>query len=230
MESLVKLGRDGGSVIKVLITSRPLPYITNVLDHPSVIELPLRPMLVDSDISIYAKKRLASTSLSASSKQSIENALSIKSQGLFLYARLMLDEILQSSNTNDENIESILQHLPFGLGDMYTKMLQDQSTRSGTPQDLQLFMLKCVTHSSRPLRLLELSSIVSFMRKKSPQDYPESNTARDTKSIVRNACGPLLEIQKHLNNLVVSIPRAKMKQRCRLSVLEFYIPPQLEQM
>lgn len=194
MESLIHLGRDGGSIVKVLITSRPLPYIASFLDHPSVIELPLRPKLVDSDISIYVKNRLASTSFSDSSKQSIEKVLSKKSQGLFLYARLMLDEILQSGNTNDENIESILHHLPSGLGDMYTKMLQDHSARSGTPQDLQLLMLKCVTHSSRPLRLLELSSIVAFMRKKSPQDCPELNSARDTKSIVRNACGPLLEI------------------------------------
>src|ERR1700712_4159870 len=66
-------------------------------------------------------------------------------------------------------------------------MLFDLSLRSQVPQPLQLVILQWVTHSSRPLRLLELATMLDSQN--------ESDKARkDTKSVVRAACGPLLEI------------------------------------
>ena len=79
---------------------------------------------------------------------------------------------------------------------MYNRMLNEHSSRSKTPQDLQLLILQCVTHSSRPLRLLELSNVADFVRKTSHHRVfsPPLGLSMDTKSIIRNGCGPLLEI------------------------------------
>ena len=196
MRKLVRLGQEKSSSIKLLVTSRPLPHIERILSDRHIIQLPLGPQLVDRDIAIYIRERLHPTNFPSEAREAIEEVLGNKSQGLFLYTRLMLDEILEAGFTDLQNLKVALEGLPSGLGEMYTKMLFDHSARSGTPQDLQLFILKCVTHSSRPLRLLELSTLVDFVRK-SPRtqfrpDLPPSTLS--TKSIVKTACGPLLEI------------------------------------
>ncbi len=196
MRKLVSLVQGKSSSIKLLVTSRPLPHIEKVLSNPRIIQLPLRPQLVDRDITIYVRERLHSTHFPSEARVAIEDILGKKSQGLFLYTRLMLDEILEAGFTDIQSLQFALERLPSGLGDMYTKMLFDHSARSGTPQDLQLFILKCVTHSSRPLRLLELSTLVDFVRKsRRTQFAPDAlPSTLGTKSIVRTACGPLLEI------------------------------------
>lgn len=193
---LAQLGRKRSSIVKVLITSRPLPYIGSILSEPSVIQLVLKSQLVDIDIATYLETRLGSTELPDESKAEIQKVLGGNCQGLFLYARLMLDQVLQSSTPDIQSTKTALGKLPSGLGDMYTRMLDEHSIRSGTPQDLQLLILQCVTHSSRPLRLLELSTIADFVRRiaQYPIFTPPMGLSKDTKSIIRNGCGPLLEI------------------------------------
>jgi hypothetical protein len=196
VRKLVLLVQEKPSSIKLLVTSRPLPHIEKVLSNPHITQLPLRPQLVGRDIAIYIRERLYSTHFPCEARVAIEDVLGRKSQGLFLYTRLMLDEILEVGFTDIQSLQIALEGLPSGLGDTYTKMLFDHSARSGTPQDLQLFILKYVTHSSRPLRLLELSALVDFVRK-SPRTQFASDvhpSTLGTKSIVRTACGPLLEI------------------------------------
>ncbi|KAF4628947.1 hypothetical protein G7Y89_g9203 [Cudoniella acicularis] len=196
IRKLVCLGQENFSSIKLVITSRPLPHIEKILTSPNIIQLALRPQLVDRDIAIYIKERLGPTEFSSEARAAIQEVLGRKSQGLFLYTRLMMDEILEAGFKDIQSLKNALQKLPDGLGDMYAKMLFDHSIRSGIPQDLQLFILKCVTLSSRPLRLLELSTLVDFVRK-SPRTHFAPNvppSIQGTKSIVRAACGPLLEI------------------------------------
>src|SRR5271154_642764 len=103
----------------------------------------------------------------------------------------MLDELLESGN-EIQNIDDALHSLPGRLSDTYTRMLHDYSVRSGTPQELQLLVLQCLTHSSRPLRLLKLSTITDFVWKTSqPQLVKLANKSlQDTKSVIRSGCGP----------------------------------------
>lgn len=58
--------------------------------------------------------------------------------------------------------------------------------RSRVPQEFQVTILRWVTHSSRPLRLLELAAMLDSLN--------NEKKGKDAKSIVRAACGPLLEI------------------------------------
>jgi ankyrin repeat protein len=84
-----------------------------------------------------------------------------------------------------ESLQRSLDWLPTTLEDMYNGMLLDHSLRSGVSQEFQLTILAWVTHSSRPLRLLELADML---------DTESGKKGKDTKAIVRLACGPLLEI------------------------------------
>lgn len=196
MRELAFLGQKYPSKVKVLMTSRPLPYIERALAHTEAIQLVLRPQLINHDILTYLKTKLNATDLPEDCKAEIEQGVGSRSRGLFLYARLMLDEILASGKSDLQSICDFLDKLPSGLGDMYTRMLHEHSNRSETPQDLQLLILQCVTHSSRPLRLLELSTVADFVRKTSHYRIfsPPMGLTKDTKSIIRNGCGPLLEV------------------------------------
>jgi hypothetical protein len=157
MRQLIQLGSQ--STVKVLISSRPLPRIENILnDPPSILKIPLRLPLMDHDIATYVQSRLRATDLSQETKTVIQKAIQGKSEGLFLYARLMMDDLFDSGKLQIDRITKALSKLPTGLGELYTTMLNDHSIRSGVPQELQFLILQCVTHSSRPLRLLEIAS------------------------------------------------------------------------
>ncbi|KAG4439135.1 hypothetical protein IFR05_005372 [Cadophora sp. M221] len=178
--NLVNLGLRNPSSIKLLLTSRPLPRIEAFFRTPS--------LKVDKDIAIYVDHRLELANVQGELKTSVKRAIGGKAQGSFLYARLMMDELLDHLRQmipDIKYIERSLSWLPLTLEDMYNEMLIDHSLRSRVPQDLQLTILQWVTHSSRPLRLLELATIVDLWRNES---------SKDSKAIARAACGPLLEI------------------------------------
>jgi len=65
-------------------------------------------------------------------------------------------------------------------------MLAEHEKRSGVTQEQQFAILQCVTYSSRPLRLIELGSIIAWMR--------NGVTLKEGKALVRASCGRLLEI------------------------------------
>ncbi|MCJ1401947.1 hypothetical protein MMC11_005164, partial [Xylographa trunciseda] len=187
---LLELGQHKPSSIKVIMTSRLIPRIEKVLKHSTVVHLSLFEQAVNNDITYYVRSRLQSTSISEPTRQIIQETLSAKAEGLFLYARLMLDDILDPSRhdlIDAEHIHDTLSHLPSNLADMYNGMLADHSSRSGTSRETQFTILQWVTQSSRPLRLLELSAMIDFLN-------DTAKASRDTKAIVRAGCGPLLEI------------------------------------
>ena len=104
MQKLASLGQRYPSRIKILMTSRPLPYIEKALSHSEAIQLVLRSQLVDHDILTYLNTKLRATDLPEESKAAIKRELGSKAQGLFLYARLMLDEILASGKSDFQSI------------------------------------------------------------------------------------------------------------------------------
>lgn len=193
LRDLVELGKLKPKNIKVLMTSRPLPRIEAALKDPSLRQMRLEESQVDGDIAMYIDHRLYHEgSLDDGLNYAIKQAIGAKSQGSFLYARLMMDKLLdpETARTLDTgNLHRYLALLPISLEDVYNCMLHEHSTRSGVPQKLQETILTWVTFSTRPLRLLELASILDFLQPRSGNEH-----CRDTKANVRAACGPLLEI------------------------------------
>ncbi|KAL8668604.1 MAG: hypothetical protein Q9168_006772 [Polycauliona sp. 1 TL-2023] len=185
---LAEMGRQKPSTLKLLLTSRQSPHIEKVYKEPLVLPINLDRRLIDRDIATYIHHRLSGHPMIKSSGdhgEMIQSTVQTKSNGLFIYARLMMDEILVHATTT--NIESLLQGLPSGMDDMYTTLLSEHSRRSGVASDIQILILQWITHATRPLRLLEVAELVRSVS----QEY---GSIQQTKSTVRSACGPLLTV------------------------------------
>jgi ankyrin repeat protein len=188
LQCLLELGQKMPSSIKLILTSRPQPHLQTVLKGSFLANLRLTGRMVEKDIATYITHRMANQReriLTAEEQLLIQDVLCKKGQGLFLYARLMLDEMLQQSIS----VHELLQHLPTSLEDMYVDLLHEHSSRSGASLHFQSFLLSWVTHSSRPLRITELAALIN-----SDGGRGGLKDHQDAKLMVRTSCGPLLEI------------------------------------
>ncbi|KAF9895127.1 hypothetical protein FE257_000029 [Aspergillus nanangensis] len=183
------LARMGSQSAKIIMTSRPEIHLQEQLKGPSIAMIRLTTLHVGKDIATYITHRVenqTTVELGQDQKTVLMNVLCEKARGLFLHARLTLDQILQPS-TNP--IDSQLQCLPGSLGDMYDGILQEHAARSGATQSFQLFLLTWITHASRPLRVAELVALIDSTVDRCGLEY-----GQDTKLMVHTACGPLIEI------------------------------------
>ncbi|KAE8420071.1 ankyrin repeat-containing domain protein [Aspergillus pseudocaelatus] len=197
LQSLQKLGQQGPESARLIITSRPEAYLQTSLKGSFQNRIRLTGTMVDQDIATYIAHRVASQRGNlavADSQSAVQDRLSRKAQGLFLYARLMLDKILLQSELP---VEQHLQHLPSSLEEMYANILHEHSSRSGASQRFQCWLLSWVTHACRPLRVTELAALVN-----SCSDSGGLSSSQDAKVMIRRSCGPLLEI---LNNETVQV-------------------------
>ena len=207
IKKLADLGQLKPASIKVLMTSRPIPRVEKILRKPYDLQITLGQNLVDHDIAVYVEHRLTETGLPEPTRKNIQHSLISKSQGLFLYTKLMMDDLMGSKEVDVSNtpiLQDAVDRLPNGLAAMYTKMLQDHPVRSGVPQKLQLIILQWATRSFRPLRLIEVAAMIDSSTKQINLDVGTKalESSRNTKSVIRTACRPLLEI---LDGEIVSI-------------------------
>ena len=196
IERLLKLGDLKPDSLKVCVTSRPVPRIEKLLRVPTVTRLDMNASSTEPAILGYIRYRLRSLDLSSDIQVIVERELVKRSEGLFLYVKLMMDELLKAPVPNPELLDDRIRSLPFGLSSMYTRMLDDYSTRTQVPQRLQIEILRWVTHSARPLRIIELAAIIDFLVQTGVfEDVPKLRAASsNSKAMIRVACGPLIEI------------------------------------
>ena len=185
LEALGALGRWQPAKVKVLITSRPVPAVQGPLRTSSCLQLRLRENLVDVDISKFVQFSLRRSEIPKVHWGTIVDAVPGHANGLFLYARLAMDAFLEPG----ADINKVLTQLPADLNILYTDLLREHARRSNVPADIQLMILQAVTHAIRPLRLLELAEMIRVC---GPNG--SSRDIKDTKDLIRTACGPLLEI------------------------------------
>ncbi|CAH0050929.1 unnamed protein product [Clonostachys solani] len=185
LQALGSLGQFMPAKVKVLITSRPVPSVEGPLRKAPGLHVRLQESLVDVDISNYVDLMLAKSSIPESDWKVIREAVPGRANGLFLYAKLAMDAFLKPG----ADIKSVIGQLPVDLNALYTDLLNDQAKRSAVEPRVQHLILQAVTHATRPLRLLELTDLVMVAN-------PDNNArnVKDTKSLIRAACGPLLEL------------------------------------
>lgn len=188
---LNRLATFGGNNVKLIITSRPDQNLQKSLTNASIIHISLEDDLVGRDISLFVSYRL--TKLlpqdgQEAVKDSLVSIISARSRGLFLYARLLLDQITPRLESLQQlDIEQLVKNIPMGLEEMYNNMLFRQARLLNIDTQIQVFLLELVTNSSRALRLTELASALSF-------SFPSSMIPGAPKSVTKLACSPLLEI------------------------------------
>jgi len=188
LQCLLELIQKGSNSIRLLMTSRPVPHLQTALKCPSLAIIRLTGRMVEGDVKTYITHRIDNQeemALTQEDQSAIKDALCEKSQGLFLYARLMLDEILRQSSMATIN----LHRLPGSLAEMYTDLLHEHSSRSGASMRFQSLLLSWITHASRPLRITELAALIN-----SRDDRGGLNKNQDAKLMIRTSCGSLLEI------------------------------------
>ncbi|KGO39178.1 hypothetical protein PEXP_046520 [Penicillium expansum] len=185
LHALVELGQWRPSNIKVFITSRPVSIVENSLRSFSIPQIRLEEKLVDLDIATYVQYKLRHSPIAPESWSIIEEAIPGRANGLFLYAKLSMDAFLEPGADAHE----VLNVLPADLNVMYNNLLHEHAIRSAVPENLQLLVLQFVTHATRPLRILEIAEMARSVQ--GPTTY---RNLKETKDLVRVACGPLLEI------------------------------------
>ncbi|KAL6806932.1 ankyrin repeat-containing domain protein [Trichoderma sp. SZMC 28013] len=171
--------------MRMIITSRPVPAVEIPLRPYPTVQIRLQEQLVDHDIAVYVQRLIAGSSIPEDDQNKIQQAILEKAGGIFLYAKLVMEQIMEQ----DANIEHILETLPANLNVMYTTLLKEHSQRSGIPHHVQLLVLQWVTHANRPLRLLEMAEMLSVTRQ-----LDGIRELKEAKDIIRAICGSLLEI------------------------------------
>ncbi|KAJ5263971.1 hypothetical protein N7478_011576 [Penicillium angulare] len=180
------LNRKTPDTVKVLLTSRQVPHVERHMNGACLVDLRLDRRNVDRDIAVYLTQRLEDSQLGIplETAEVLKKAICDRGKGLFLYARLMFDKLL----LHPDDISSQIDALPDGLGDMYSDILHEHASRSGTSSDFQRLILEWVIHSSRPMRLLELAVMVDSLPNRGGLDPSIA-----AKMGIRTTCGPLLE-------------------------------------
>ncbi|KAK3901858.1 ankyrin repeat-containing domain protein [Staphylotrichum tortipilum] len=183
-------GADGVAEVRIMMTSRPLPHIERVLAHPDVVRLKLDTVLLSPDVARYVDARMATLDPPLSDEKNglVRHAICERANGLFLQARLMTDNLaegLRDGRVTAETLPDSLDRLPRTLRAVYEDMLKEHARRSGVAAAQQAMILTCVTHATRPLRLIELGSLLSRML---------HVDLRRGKELVRAGCGRLLEL------------------------------------
>ncbi|KAK8024263.1 hypothetical protein PG993_012329 [Apiospora rasikravindrae] len=188
---LCSISNHHDSRARVLLTCRPIPKIEDALRGLAVPQLKLEPSLIYPDVAKYVSVSMATLELTLSPEKEdlVKQTICERAQGLFLHARLMTDNLtdgLQQARVSKQTLPDSLERLPRNLTEVYDDMLLEHAKRSGVSREEQSRILMCVTHSTRPLRLIELGSLVARMK--------GTDDLKEGKALVKASCGRLLEI------------------------------------
>ncbi|TGO27791.1 hypothetical protein BPAE_0036g00020 [Botrytis paeoniae] len=169
--------------VKTLMTSRPIQPLQLGLKDASIVQISLEDDRVGKDIDLFVSQRLGNMLEGRNSdlKLSLHSIICDRSAGLFLYARLLSDQLVPALVSKQHlDLEETDSTLPVGMQDMYNSILLQQSKSIGIDTDRQVFTLDAVIFFSRLLRLNELADLLAFI-------YPSYNLS-SAKTIVKSAC------------------------------------------
>ncbi|KAG0133870.1 hypothetical protein HOY82DRAFT_668812 [Tuber indicum] len=143
--------------VKIFLSGRDVPHISNNLREPTKINLDENG-LVKEDVKTFIKRRVDRFGgWNADQKNGAIGALSAKSEGIFLWASLAIEHLKRFSSGPD--YEEFLRKLPSKLINVYQKMLYDVTSREGSEKILQ--MIRNVALALRPLTFGEFGYILA---------------------------------------------------------------------
>lgn len=151
---------------------------------------------IDSDIAWYASQRLkdaANTQIEEAAQDRLVQGLVARGNGLFLYVKLTLDEMLLVGGQLQQ-----AEALPNSISDMYGELLDKHRQVSGQSLDSQILVLQAVVFSTETLSLAMLANILNIQCGEEGLDRP----LLDSMAVIRRICGPLLEIKDNVVHIV----------------------------
>lgn len=126
--------------------------------------------------------------------QEVRESLTTKADGMFLWASLIIEDLLE---TPLEGIQSKLRSLPSGLDDLYKRLLDQIGKRQDTAQ-MAIRILMWVSHAPRPMSVEEIAWAYTMDCKhhKSANSVDSLGIIDSFGQNIRN-CGPILKLDKN---------------------------------
>ncbi|PHH86172.1 hypothetical protein CDD83_10628 [Cordyceps sp. RAO-2017] len=199
-----------GTVCKVLISSRNSAMLTKRLRKRPVVSLTEEKDSLEAAIRQYTSLRLESMlqrlgqlNVGHGERQEIEDGIVSKADGMFLYARLVLDYVMTNVFFSADEIKMSIHRLPPKLSDLFVSSRQWLMARltlhsyseisgriltclDGRSKDRIKCVLGWIAFTKRPLRKLELLSAISFSE-------GNAEVAGMAPRYILDICGPLVE-------------------------------------
>ncbi|KAH7142003.1 ankyrin repeat-containing domain protein [Dactylonectria macrodidyma] len=182
--TLLELVSAGAGSVKLLISSRPLSLLENLIRDFNPLIVRLSSTMIGPDVSTYIKYRLQTQSQRCHTSDEQDLIHETLSKSLFLHASLTLDEIVKSSTS----VYELLQRIPSSLADLYGSILRQYAAEFENGDKMQRLLLPWILHCFRPLRLVQLAHVSLF--------YKLFDDVSVAKAAIRRCCGPLLEVRK----------------------------------
>ncbi|KAH7308822.1 hypothetical protein BKA65DRAFT_174630 [Rhexocercosporidium sp. MPI-PUGE-AT-0058] len=173
---------------KVIISSRREVKIAEKLSRKPQIQLDGR-QEVESDIRLYVKYKIGSIETADHElRAKIESILVEKANGMFLWVRLVVDELRACGS--DWELEEKAESLPRGLKKAYGRILDRimDETHSDYPRSLAIKILEWLACSYRPLKIFELLDGIVFK-----VGCTQLNSRTKMRKAVLDSCRPLIE-------------------------------------
>jgi len=188
---------------QVLITSRVEHDISKIF--ASIAGVLSVGMEVDDDIQKFVQRRVTLCHQLQGFKERIISTVPKKSEGMFRYAALMINE-LDLASTKD--IADVLGDMPDGLNGMYELILLRLHERQPRNAQIQLrkTILLWVAIVYRPVRVDEMA--YACATKAGEKDFDPNNKRLATSEDILSACGSLIDIS---NNNELRFTHASVK-------------------
>ncbi|KAL5120621.1 hypothetical protein ACEQ8H_001369 [Pleosporales sp. CAS-2024a] len=193
-----------GAICKVLLTTRPSPVVRKYFKvrKNQVIYLSDDKSPLHSAIQTYVARRLESLhdrfrqmELESHEIKEIEELISQKASGMFLYARLVLDYINANLFYSGDELRAAINQLPDSLNEFYQKLLSQILSRlNEQSQDRVRCIFGWIAFAKRPLKKLEFLSALSFT------SGDHNLTRLVPRYVVEDVCSPLIE-ERHNGSL-----------------------------
>ena len=191
VDPCVVIEKLGALKARTIITSRPEPLIVGVFEKSQdVLDIA---MDVRADITSLVAGELENTHLERYQEQIMLKVMGGRendSDGHFLYARLVLNA-LQESSGSTTNLPEIIDSLPSLLEEMYELLISNLPRRAGLDL-IRRMTLTFVSVAKNPPSVEEVSYAVAANGRK---DFDPSETVRITEKSIREACGSLITIR-----------------------------------
>ncbi|KAL7948124.1 chromatin remodelling complex Rsc7/Swp82 subunit domain-containing protein [Trichoderma barbatum] len=185
---------SGNAACKVLISSRTSQILSSCLRKKQTVSLSEEKDSLEEAIRQYASQRLQTLEqifhqlhISPEEVDNIERGIAKKADGMFLYARLVLDYLSKNIFYDGAEIMTSINQLPRELSDFYRKILLQILAHLDARSERRIkCILGWIAFAKRPLKRLELLSAITF-------SSGEPDVAHLVPEYVLNICGPLIE-------------------------------------
>ncbi|KAK2007912.1 WD40 repeat-like protein [Colletotrichum eremochloae] len=184
---------SASTICKVLVSSRMPPAVARKLKQKHVVSLSAEKEALEKSIAAYADQRLGELQTRMNFKESelkeLKLQLASKADGMFLWARLVLNYLMNNLFVRKSQVMDVVNTLPRELSEFYGQILVQIISHFGQLSvSLLQSIMGWIAFAKRPLRKAELRSALSF----SAEDE-NVNIEELAPTYLFDMCTPLIE-------------------------------------